>query len=147
MFRVVEITRVPELLTVPSVPEHVRGIAKYRGTTIPVVSLRRFVGVEEDETKTKDREACFLVVELSAEAGAPSRWLGCIIDEVHELIEFAQEELAVSSLAGSEGESGALCGIGQRDDQLITLLNVEQVFASATVTDRSPRSAAGVVLS
>ena len=122
----VEITTVREIITmqpvtpVPRAPAHVRGIINLRGRVIPVVDLRKLLGLAESET---GRDTRIMVVEVE------SRTVGCIVDAVKEVLTINDE--VVEPPTGATGADGAyLEGIAKLGDNLVILVNLVKVLGS-----------------
>lgn len=73
-----EIVRVPELLThVPKAPSFVEGVINLRGSVLPVVDLRRRLGLPEAERSDRQRIMVFLIDRVCT---------GFIVDSVAEVL-------------------------------------------------------------
>jgi purine-binding chemotaxis protein CheW len=73
-----EIVRVPEdLIRVPQAPKFVEGVINLRGTVLPVIDLRRRLGLEQVERTDRQRIMVFLIAGVRT---------GFIVDQVAEVL-------------------------------------------------------------
>jgi len=73
-----EIVRVPEdLIRVPQAPSFVEGVINLRGTVLPVIDLRRRLGLEQVERTDRQRIMVFLIADVRT---------GFIVDQVAEVL-------------------------------------------------------------
>jgi len=73
-----EIVRVPEdLIRVPQAPPFVEGVINLRGTVLPVIDLRRRLGLEQVERTDRQRIMVFLIAGVRT---------GFIVDQVAEVL-------------------------------------------------------------
>jgi purine-binding chemotaxis protein CheW len=77
--RVAEVAPVPPVTRIPRPAPHIEGLASLRGKTIPVVDLRKRLGLVNPVTGTHAR----MIVALAGEGGAP---VGFIVDSVGEIL-------------------------------------------------------------
>lgn len=106
---VMEINRVQPVTTIPDVAPWIRGVINLRGTVIPVVDLRRRMGmqVREDDDRT-----CIVVV-MEAQP------VGLVVDRIGEVVEFDPAVVEpVSLMAGG----GCLAGIARGADASLTMI-------------------------
>ena len=77
ILRVQEIIRTQQLTRVPNLPDYVEGVINLRGKVIPVVALRRRLGLE---TIASDKNTRIVVVDIHGQT------LGFIVDAVSEVL-------------------------------------------------------------
>uniref|UniRef100_A0A7V4TZG7 CheW-like domain-containing protein n=1 Tax=Candidatus Caldatribacterium saccharofermentans TaxID=1454753 RepID=A0A7V4TZG7_9BACT len=114
-----EIVRVPELTRVPLAPPYVEGVANLRGEILPVVSLRKRLGLEE---KPLDELSRVVVFEKGGDI------VGAIVDRMAEAI--VLEEGNIERREGIGAESDFLEGVAKAGDgkKLYLLFNVNRLF-------------------
>lgn len=111
---VIEINRVLEVTPVPDFPSYMDGIANLRGKIIPIISLRRRLGMEViDFTDT----TCFMILSLD---DAP---FGLIVDSISEVVTIPDEEVSVPP-----ADSEYVMGVATVDEKLLLILNCEAVL-------------------
>ncbi|MBO4901662.1 MAG: chemotaxis protein CheW [Lachnospiraceae bacterium] len=115
------IVRMQSITRVPSVQEYFRGVINLRGEVVPVMSLRRKLGLEDDEITNNTR-----IIIIKLEANAP---IGVIVDEVKEVVTL--ENSSVDSVASSskKEENSYINGIGKTGGTLISLLDLNMVIS------------------
>ena len=94
--KVKEIVRVPEITHVPDAPEFVEGVINLRGKIVPVVDMRKRLGVKSSEHSRASR-----VLILDMEKGV----VGLIVDSASEILKISDEAIEpppelVSSIGG-----------------------------------------------
>ncbi|CFX40113.1 CheW-like protein [Syntrophomonas zehnderi OL-4] len=117
--KVREINRLLEITHVPEMPEFVEGVVCLRGQVIPVMDLRKRLGLKGNEHTEKSRIILFDI------GGHP---VGAIVDEVSEVLriyEISPPPAGISSLS-----SRYLEGIAQLGQRLILLMALEEVFTT-----------------
>lgn len=116
------ITRVPK-----SQPYYL-GVINLRGEIIPVMSLRRKLGLEPDEFTPVTR---IIIVKPDALA-APA---GIIVDEVREVVTLESSNMEMMSYDENDEKAGYSTGVGKLGSDIINLLNIPGVvFEKDTVS-------------
>ena len=111
--RMLRITRVPK-----SQPYYV-GVINLRGEVVPVMSLRRRFGMEEDVYSGATRIIIIKFEDQFLE--------GLIVDEVKEVVNLNETVIENPNFKLSEENALYLAGIGKDGDNLISLLDIESV--------------------
>jgi purine-binding chemotaxis protein CheW len=89
-----EIVRVPELLTrVPKAPLFVEGVINLRGTVLPVIDLRRRLGLPDAERSDRQRIMVFLIDRVCT---------GFIVDSVAEVLKVERRAIGPAPRLSSE---------------------------------------------
>lgn len=99
------------------------GVINLRGEIIPVMSLRRRLGLKDDEF-TQTTRIMILKLEESAES------VGMIVDEVNEVVNLEEENIEKINYNETEAKSGFSAGIGKNGDELINILNIPAIIGS-----------------
>jgi purine-binding chemotaxis protein CheW len=119
---VVPVDRVREVLTprevtpVPHAPDHILGVCSLRGAVLPLVDLRRRLGLGRAAGDEKSR---IVVVSLG-----PDDTVGLAVDRVRGVVRIAPSSLRPAPETVEEGGE-LLKGIARKDDRLLILLDVE----------------------
>lgn len=113
-----EIIKPREVTEVPRAPVFVSGILSLRGTIIPIIDMRRRLGLDSHEPTGKER---IIVIKNS-----PS-FSGLLVDEVIQVVQIQQEtvEAAPPVLEGIDRDF--ISGIGRSDGRLIIILNLRNI--------------------
>ncbi len=124
--KVSEIVRLQQIIEVPNAPDLVEGVINLRGLILPIVDLRRHLGLVVADLTSRSR---IVIVELE-QSGLPVS-IGLIVDSVEEVRiiddSMVDNETTVVSAVGSE----FLRGIVKLDDSLIILLDMDAIFEGA----------------
>lgn len=122
--------------TVPDVPSWVEGVIEHRGGVIPVIDLRRRLGVPEATIGAGTR-----TVVLNTSAGH----VAGIVDAVKEVAVVPTGAVTAPPPLFRGLSSDAIRGIAKMGDRLVVVLDIERVLATAdrVLADRAA-TAAGV---
>lgn len=122
IFRVREITRVPDLTRLPATTSGAESLLNLRGRLIPVMNMHRRLGLASASPSARSR---IIVAEASGTL------IAFIADRVHEVLHLPPEQVSpMPLLAASSIPADFVTGIGTPHDRIITLLDLNKVFAS-----------------
>ena len=113
------IVRMQHITRVPKSQEFFPGVINLRGEIIPVMSLRKKFGYEEDTFTPKTR-----ILILKPE---PQASIGFIVDEVKEVITLSEED--IDRIVASDDKVTYVTGVGKHAKGLLSILNVPAVLA------------------
>jgi len=124
ILKVQEINGLTVATRVPRTPEHVRGVVNLRGKVIPVIDLRRKLGMEpvDDTEKT-----CNIVVQVRH--GDEAVTMGVIVDDVSEVLNFSADQIEPPPAFGAGVEADFIIGMGKLDDEVVILLDIAKVLS------------------
>lgn len=131
---VIEIIVVQPITQVPELPEYVKGIINLRGKVIPVLDVRLRFGKEE---RPYDDKTCFVVVDVAGNS------VGIIVDEVEEVMQILDENVAQPPSFSKNGSSRYVKGIGKIGEQVKLILDCQKMLSDdeideiVAVTDNS----------
>ena len=116
-----EIIKLPEITQVPNTPSYVDGIGNLRGGILPVVNLRKRLGLEN-----KERDDATRVVVINSGGVAT----GFVVDSVSEVMHIEQSVLESPPETSSGIEGQYLRGIAKIEEgkRLVLILAEDQVF-------------------
>lgn len=83
--QVSEVVELPPITKVPRPARHIEGLANLRGKTVPVLDLRKRLGLINPVTTS---QAC-MIIALPGGRGEP---MGFIVDSVGEILSVGEEE-------------------------------------------------------
>ncbi|HXY40707.1 MAG TPA: chemotaxis protein CheW [Vicinamibacteria bacterium] len=131
--QVQEIRRMTEITAVPRAPEFVRGVINLRGRILPVLDLKRKLGLGQVEG---DRATRIVVVRLR------DRLLGLLVDGASQV-----PKIPVSRIEAAPGEvvergGDYIRGVAKLDDRLIILVDLERLLAHELGAPAAPGSTA-----
>lgn len=121
ILRVQEIIRIQQLTRVPNSPTFVHGVINLRGKVIPVIALRRCLGLED---RPHDKQTRIVVVEVNGNV------LGFIVDSVSEVLRIPVETIEPPPRLGKV-EREYVSGVGKLDDRLLILLDLDRLMSDA----------------
>jgi purine-binding chemotaxis protein CheW len=119
ILKVQEINRMLGITKVPNAPEFVEGAVNLRGRIIPVVDLRRRLGMPSIEHNSKTR---IVVVELE------NRTVGFIVDEVSEVLRIPRDITEPPPSMVANIEVDYITAVGKLEDRLLILLDLNKIF-------------------
>lgn len=119
-----EIIRVVEITRVPNAPHYVEGVLNFRGKVIPIINLRRRLGLSSTE-HTKDTR--IVVVDVA------HLLLGFIVDSVEEVLRLPEEFIEPPPSTGRGGADEFHKGVGRVEGRLLILLDLELLFGVGAV--------------
>lgn len=86
------IVRMQKITRVPKVQTYFKGVINLRGEVVPVMSVRKKMGLEDDVLTNASR---IIILKLEENAS-----LGVIVDEVREVVNLSEDEIdKVSNLS------------------------------------------------
>ena len=129
ILRVREIIGFMEIVAIPQMPGHVKGVINLRGQVIPVIDLRAKFGMDTAEIT---EETCIIVVETDQATGTFST--GIVVDRVQEVLDIDGADIEDAPQFGSSVSSDAILGMGKVQDSIKILLDIDQVLASETLS-------------
>lgn len=121
ILRVQEIIRVQQLTRVPNSPDFVDGVINLRGKVIPVIALRKRIGLED---RPHDKQTRIVVVEVSGNI------LGFIVDSVSEVLRIPADTVEPPPRLGKI-EREYVSGVGKLDNRLLILLDVDRLMSDS----------------
>ncbi len=113
------IVRMQKITRVPKVQYYYIGIINLRGEVVPVMSVRRKMGLGEDEVTNKSR----IVILKMEEVG----YVGILVDEVKEVIALGESEIN-RNVKSKKQDNVFINGIGKHDDNLISIFDISAII-------------------
>ncbi|MEW6686292.1 MAG: chemotaxis protein CheW [Candidatus Edwardsbacteria bacterium] len=115
-----EIVEMLEITPVPKAENFVAGLINLRGAIVPVIFLRKRLGLSEVEP-TKD--TVIIIVEKE------KRLVGLIVDRIGEVLRFAKEEItSLPPVFESQIDLAYCQGIAKREEHQVPLINLEKIL-------------------
>ena len=134
IFQVERILRYEAPAPLPKAPAFLEGVLRYQGTVVPVIDLRKRLGVPapvKNETRT-----VILDWELGAGSGndgesvAGSGRIGVIVDQVTEVLELAANEITPPPKIVRGLAAEYIGGLIAHEGRTIIVLNTAQLLSS-----------------
>ncbi|MHB8173567.1 MAG: chemotaxis protein CheW [Nitrospirota bacterium] len=117
---IMEIIRPQKLTVVPKAPEFIEGIINLRGNVVPVIDIRKRLGVTPGPGAESRNKVLILLVD--------GKIVGAVVDDVKEIIymDVGQIEDAPEVVRGPEAQF--LQGVGKAGERLIMVLDPEKLL-------------------
>lgn len=117
-----EVNKLLEITEIPGLPEYILGVINLRGKIIPIMDMRRRLGMPPAEIGEKSRV-------LVASYG--DSMVGLLVDSVHQVMEIALS--SISPPPPSIAKNRYISGIGKLEDKLIFFLDIEKIVEDSQV--------------
>ena len=121
ILKVQEIIRIMEITRVPRSPEFVEGVINLRGRVIPIVDLRRRLGLA---AIAHDKDTRIIVIELN------SLVVGFIVDAVSEVLRIPADTVEPTPPVAAGVDSEYISGVGKLQDRLLILLDLDKLLTA-----------------
>jgi len=119
------IVRMQHITRVPKVPAYLKGVINLRGEVIPVMSIRLKMNLPADEITRATR---IIILKLEQQGN-----VGIIVDEVKEVVTLTSNDIEKISYESKEGKINFINGVGKRNGELISLLDLNSVTLEESV--------------
>jgi purine-binding chemotaxis protein CheW len=121
ILRVQEIIRIQALTRVPNSPVFVDGVINLRGKVIPVIGLRKRLGLQE---LAHGKQTRIVVTEVKGTV------LGFIVDSVSSVLRIPADTVEPPPRVGKV-EREYVSGVGKLDDRLLILLDIDRLMSDS----------------
>ena len=115
-----EIVILQRITRTPQVAAHVEGVSNLRGKIIPVINLRRLLGLE---ARPADTETRTIVVNVG------ERTMGCKVDSVSQVIRIAPDSIQPAPETVTADGANYISGFAKLDERLVILLDIDELLA------------------
>lgn len=106
---------------VPKAQAYYYGVINLRGDIIPVMSLRKRLGLNDEEFTPSTR---IMIVKQESSASP----VGLVVDEVNEVITLNEDDVDTMSYDENDEMAVYSTGIGKLDNKLISILNIPEII-------------------
>lgn len=114
------IVRMQKITRVPTSQFYFKGVINLRGEVIPVMSIRRKMGLADDVYTGASRIIILKFEQKDA--------LGIVVDEVKEVINLGPTDIEKVSHSPSENKEVFINGIGKNGDELVSLFDINAII-------------------
>jgi len=130
--KVQEIIRYTPITPLHEASSFLRGVINLRGRIIPIVDMRLKFGLPEKEY---DERTVFIIVEV---LGATDIYhVGMAVDNVHDVVEIAEDKIEKTPEVGFKFKSKYLYGIVQLGERMVLILNLDGILTNEEVVEMS----------
>lgn len=120
--RITAIEELPQITTIPDMPNFVKGVINLRGKIIPAVDLRLRFGIEEREY---DDRTCIVIVSVDDST------IGLIVDIVSEVHEIKNNDMGPPpSFKNTSGKEQYIAGLAKIGEEVKIILDVEKIISN-----------------
>jgi purine-binding chemotaxis protein CheW len=120
ILKIQEIRGYSPITPIPNTPEHIKGVMNLRGSIIPVVDLRRTLGMP-----TAEYTPFTVIIVLHV----GSRVMGLIVDAVSDVLDVARTDIHPTPDFGTRIDARFIQGMARVGDKLVVLLDIDRVLA------------------
>lgn len=133
VLKVHEIVGMTKITHVPNSMEFMKGIVNLRGKVVPVVDMRVKFRMEE---RKYDDQTVILIVEIKG------RLIGMIVDTVSDVVSITSQNIQDTPHFSTNINTDFIDSIGNKDDQLIILLDVDRILSTDEIDDMDKKKIA-----
>ena len=121
ILNVQEIKGLTDITRVPFAPDFIKGVINLRGSVLPVIDLKRRLGLEDTPYTSNTRIVIVQYEDVS---------VGMLVDAVTEVRTINGEDFDTTRSITSSNDSGSkfISGIGKVDGRLIIHLNISEII-------------------
>ncbi len=117
-----EVVRAGKITPVPNAHYHILGIMNLRGRIIPVLSLRRFLGMEDIQMTRSSKILVLDIDELNQ--------IGTLVDDVNEVFPYYPDEIEPITTVKFSGTKYAK-GVLRKDDIPIVVIDIKEIISES----------------
>jgi len=121
LFEIIEIHRIVEITKVPHAPGFIEGVLDFRGKIIPVVSLKKRFGFEQEKYEA---QTTLFILKINRHA------IAFMTDEPGNIVDISPSEIEKAPKAVSGVNNVFIEGVAHHDNELIILLNFEKILSA-----------------
>jgi purine-binding chemotaxis protein CheW len=118
--QVQEIIRIGNITIVPNSPAYMEGVINLRGKVVPVLNLRRKLGLPQTPITKKSR---ILVIEIKG------KLIGALVDSVSHVLKITSESVEEPPEDILDRDTDYITGICKLPRTLVILLDLEKLLA------------------
>ena len=120
IFQVQDINGMSDITRVPFAASFIKGVINQRGSVMPVIDLKKRLGIEETPYTSTARIVTVIVGDLQ---------VGMLVDAVTEVLTIRTKLVDPKKTVSDRAMEKFLSGIGNIDGRLVTMLNLEEIVA------------------
>ncbi|MDD4343154.1 MAG: chemotaxis protein CheW [Eubacteriales bacterium] len=114
-----EIIRMQELTAMPNTSAYILGVTNIRGKVIPIISMKKILGMEESADDDRTR---IIVASLG------EKIYGFKVDSVSEIIKIEEDQIDRQEGIGEDKEKNYIFGIAKLEERLVKLIDLEKIL-------------------
>lgn len=114
-----EIIGIQKIVSVPRMPDYVKGIMNLRGTIIPVIDLRLKLGMQSVEPTTETAIIILIINEMP---------IGFVVDGVKDVSAIDKESMSEAPNFGSKVNSSFIKSMANLKEGVVMILDAKIIF-------------------
>ncbi len=114
------IVRMQKITRVPKAQSYFKGVINLRGEIVPVMSIRKKMGLPDDVITDASR----IIILKVEEKGS----LGVVVDQVREVITLNMAEVDKTAVGARNVKDTFINGIGKNGEELISLFEINAIL-------------------
>lgn len=114
-----EVLKMIKFTPLPRSLDFVEGVINMRGEVLPVIDLRKRLGLPDAERTDNSR---IIIVEVE------ERMVGLIVDAVNEVISLDNEQIQEVPTQVAGGKTDLITGVGKVDDRMLIILDLDRIL-------------------
>ena len=118
ILNVQEIKVLTDITRVPFAPDYIKGVINLRGSVLPVIDLKRRIGLEDAPYTDATRIIIMKIGEFS---------FGMIVDAVTEVLTISGRDINPAKDVSDSTSNRFVNSIGNIDARLIIMLNLDEI--------------------
>lgn len=118
ILNVQEIKVLTDITRVPFAPDYIKGVINLRGSVLPVIDLKRRIGLEDAPYTDATRIIIMKVGEF---------FIGMIVDAVTEVLTISGRDINPAKDVSDSTSNRFVNSIGNIDARLIIMLNLDEI--------------------
>ena len=121
ILNVQEIRNMTDITRVPFAADFIKGVINLRGSVLPVIDLKKRLGLAETPYTENTRIVTVTIDELH---------VGMLVDAVTEVLTIGSKTVDTKKATNDRSGSRFLYGIGNVDGRLISMLNLAEIIGA-----------------
>ena len=127
ILKVKEIIGCIDIVTLPQMPDHIKGIVDLRHKVIPVIDLKTKFGMGSVESTVHTS-----IIFVETKKGNAEYSTGILVDKVNEVIDIHEKDIEKAPDFGASIDTDFILGIGKVNNSMKILLDINRIL----LTDR-----------
>lgn len=119
ILHVQEIKRFTDITRVPYTPDFIKGVMNLRGSVLPVIELKKRLGLMEEPYSEDTRIIIVKVEDIS---------VGMIVDAVTEVLAIDEDHIEAPEAVVDGSGNNFISGVGNLDNRLVIMLNLSEII-------------------
>jgi purine-binding chemotaxis protein CheW len=119
IFELKEIIRMAEITRIPKAPSFIEGVINLRGKIIPVIDLKKKLGIDGNENPEEKR---ILVADVGGQTA------GLVVDHVHEVADIEDKDIEPPPVV-LEIDGRFIRGLAKMGERIVVLLKADEILS------------------